>query len=295
MAILEIPLNQRVRIPAIRLSNGQPFDGKVVASDGELLVLELAADCRGVMTGPAETAAVMTWSSDGIQRACPIMVESNNDRRLTCRAVIQEKRESPRLRVEVQVAYERVAAELVRETADEVMAKISTPAAAEAELGELLRGGQDDPLRKLRDEVGGLHDMLSEVLLKLDNLMTLIASGERAFVPGLRSPLCVLNCSSTGIGFLTDEELHEGEYLRIRMTLRTMPQTQIECMGTVIRCRPLNQGAIGEVPRYDVGVHYTHIHESDREKLIHYLFRAQRQMLRDRKEAREALRSGAEK
>ncbi|MRR32373.1 hypothetical protein EG834_19065, partial [bacterium] len=76
---------------------------------------------------------------------------------------------------------------------------------------------------------------------------------------------------------------------RLEMKLRATPAIRIECMGAVVRCARMQRAGDDPSERYDVGVRFTHIHEADRERLIHHLFKVQRHLLRDRKEARDAM------
>jgi c-di-GMP-binding flagellar brake protein YcgR len=99
-------------------------------------------------------------------------------------------------------------------------------------------------------------------------------------------PLAVVDCSSLGVGFIASNSMATGDYLRIDMKLRATPAIHIECMGCIVRCMRMERQQDGP-ERYDVGVRFTHIHESDRERLIHHLFKVQRRLLRDRKEALE--------
>jgi len=288
--IVDIACGQGVQIPALQLTSGQEFRGTVKSSDGEMLVLELEADPRGCIPVVADKVLVMTWNADGIQRACPILIRSRQPRTLSVRVVIQERREAPRVRADMQLAYEVIAADQVKETADEVMAQVNTLSEPESEAFQLLRK-DDDPLAELRQDMHDLRQMLGELMTKVDDLTAIVSGTKPQSARGrILQPLTILNCSSTGVGFLAREPHKEGDYLRMRITLRTSPQAVIDCMGVVMRearCeRPASQSGL---PPHDIGVRFTHIHEADRERLIHYLFKVQRRILRDLKEARTSM------
>lgn len=292
MAILEITRGQRVRIPAIQLTNNQEFQGVIRASDGETLVIEVDEAVNGLVPEQVEEMCVLTWQSDGMQRACPIMVRNRAPRAIVGQVVLQERRKAPRVRAEVQVVYELIAPERVREVADEVMAQVNTLGDPHADTLQLLRNNAD-PMEALRGDVAALREMIGELMARIDHLTTLVIAGPQPETTLQRQPLSVQNCSSTGLGLFTQDAPQEGDYVRLRLTLRTTPQTVIDCVGVVVRSlsvRPAENS--GGATVYDVGIHYTHIHESDRERMIQYLFKVQRRILRDLKEARVCMTTG---
>jgi hypothetical protein len=152
---------------------------------------------------------------------------------------------------------------------------------------------EDDGINRLQRDVAGLRDMLAEVLTRLDELTALMVGQQEGMdEEGHQRPLQIMNVSSTGVGFIGAEPLQSGDYLRLRMIIHGAPRIVIDCMGAVVRCVAMQAGTpatVAAAERYDVGVRFTHIHESDRERLIHYLFKVQRRMLRDLKEKRGAL------
>lgn len=290
MAILEIARGQHVTIPAIRLTSGREFSGTVRASDGETLVIELDAPVHGQLPVSIDELVMLTWQSDGLQRTCPFLVRSHTPRAVAGQVVIQERREAPRIRIDMDLSYELIPNSRLKDVIERVMAHVNPLGEPEPEVSKLMRG-VGDPISDLRQEVAALRDMLSIVMWKLENLTALVSAGGQASTSQIYRPLSLQNCSSSGLGMFTLEGLPEGQYLHLHMTLRTMPQTLIDCVGVVVRSVKLEPGEaeVLEGPRYDIGVRFTHLHESDRERLIHYIFKAQRQLLRDLKEAREAL------
>lgn len=290
MPVLDIAKGQRVSVPAIHLTSGEPMEGVVKASDGENLVVALEPGVEGRIPSETDDMCVLTWEKDGIQRACPVLVRQRTPRALIGQVVIQERREAPRLRVDIQITYEPLAAAQVKEAADAVMARVREAAGLDSETARLLHK-DEDPLDELRAEIRDLRGMLQDVLLRLDNLTAIVTGGQPSQGLGpARRPLSLQNCSSSGVGIVTEDYLGEGTYLRMRLNLHTVPQTTIDLIGVVVRCTRLETSEPKEhAPRYDVGVRYTHIHESDRERLIHYLFKVQRRMLRERREQRDVL------
>lgn len=289
MAILAVAHGQAIQIPAIQLTDGSVFRGVIKASDGTTLAIELDPDVTGVIPDRVDETLAVNWQTGGIQRSCPILVRSKSSRAIVGQVIIQERREAPRVRVEMQLTYEAIPNEKVKEVADEVLACVNMIGDPENQVHQLLRS-ETDPLTALREEIASLRDRINEMIVRIEDLAAIVAGGKAPGASGTaRQPVAIMNCSSMGIGILTREIFNEGQYLRLSITLNTVPRTVIDCMGVVVRCVVLDQAAPDRGPAdYDVGVRYTHIHESDRERLIHYLFQAQRRLLRDMKEARQA-------
>lgn len=289
MAVLDIVQGQTVQIPALQLSDGQPFSGVVRAMQGDTIAIELAQRTEGMIPQKIDNNCVLTWKSNGAARACPVTVRSKSTRAIVVQIVVMEKREAPRLRADVHLSYEVIPTDHVTAAAEEVMSKLNPLDEPISESSRLLRS-KDDPLEQIRQEIASLRIGMDTILVKLEQLTELIASGERPRTQvKSKEPLAVVNCSSTGLGFISDESYDQGQYLRLHLTLCTLPQVEIDCLGVVVRSKRLEHDPLTPVTeaRYDTGVRYTHIHECDREHLIHYLFKVQRRMLRDMKEMRD--------
>lgn len=290
MAIINLSRGQNVSIPAIQLTDGHEFHGIVKACEGEKLIIETSADLLGMLPKRVDDTCVLVWVINGNQKACPIQIAKHQDRTIMCRAIIQERREAPRVRADVDLSYELVPAARVHAVAEEVMARVNSLAEPRSETYQLLRTS-DDPVGGLYDEISNLRQMIFDLIKRIDHLTDLVSGEVKPVQPEHRlTPICIQNCSSTGIGIVVRELHPEGEYLRMNLTLRTTPQTIIDCMGVVVRCVDLSTIETADnLPNegFDLGIRFTHIHESDREHLIHYLFKVQRRLLRDLKQARE--------
>lgn len=89
-----------------------------------------------------------------------------------------------------------------------------------------------------------------------------------------------VNISASGIAFETDEKLHPGQFLEIRMML-TSCMAVIIAYGKVIYCKQNEAG--GDFP-YFVGVDYINMQDDDRELLIKHVVKKQMQQIRESKQ-----------
>lgn len=289
MAIVEIGRSQRIRIPTLKLSNGEPFDGTVKISDSETLIIELDGGQNGRIPQRIDQKYVLAWEKDGAQRSCPFLVRSHTGREIVGQLIVAERREAPRLHIEMDLRYEVVAASDVKEVAEQVMARVNTAEEPGSQSMQMLKAG-DDPLEMMRQEIQSLREIIAELAVRMEDFAAAVR-GEAPITAkhGMTRPVSVIDCSSLGLGFIASSPIACGDTLRIEMKLRATPAIHIECVGCVVRCKQLERAPGRDtIDHYDIGVKFTHIHETDRERLIHHLFKIQRRLLRDRKEARDS-------
>ena len=293
MTVVDIPNGQVVHIPTIRLPDGLPFEGTVLVSDGETLVIEVSDMRKGRLPGQTEDQCIMNWETTKARRSCPIRICSRTDRKIVAQVIIEERRQAPRVRADIHLRYKIIEPSDVREVADEVMMRVNALGDPESETTQLLRKAED-PIEQIHIEISELCEMLKDLMTKVDRIEARLNGEIQTPMEELMTPIFISNCSSTGVGFITEMTHEEGDYVRMHMSLPTTPRTVIDCVGVVARNEvyPGNDETPGQSTRHDVGIRFTHIHESDRERLIQYLFRIQRRELRDRKEAMQALAEG---
>lgn len=289
----DIEIGQKVCIPAIRLTGGAGFAGYVTTTNGPTVIIETDEALKGALPIELQDRYELTWEVCGQTFGRMLVVHSVRGRAIVGQLEESERRDSPRIRVDMDLSYQVVAPEKVDEAAAEVMAHITASGQAESEALRWSRN-QDDPVELVHQEVSLLRDMMLELMNKMDELAHALAHGKSPDLSThMKRPIRILDCSGTGLGFTAADPYQEGSCLRLWIKLKGIPPICIECLGRVMRCRKLEgRSDQKSTERYSIGVHFTHIHENDREKLIQYLFRVQRQLLRDRRHALEAQADG---
>ena len=126
------------------------------------------------------------------------------------------------------------------------------------------------------EELGNIDpfilNALIDINLKLNLILSTMSSGEKKNIL-TRMPVEV-NLSEGGIGFITTEEVCDGDLLEVEMILPVFPIAVIKAIGKAVRVTPLQQGG------RTIGVQYINIQDEDRDKIVHYLFKKQREWLR---------------
>jgi hypothetical protein len=140
-------------------------------------------------------------------------------------------------------------------------------------------------------------ELLHRMTVSLDDLCRRIdAMGARMdgkSVEGIeRERHTLIDLSGGGFSYLTRVAPNQGEMYRVSIELSSLASMAVFCVTEVKWVHPLEESernmrpwASDETRR--VGMEITHIRESDRERIIGAVFRAQRQSLRARKQARE--------
>jgi hypothetical protein len=133
---------------------------------------------------------------------------------------------------------------------------------------------------KEREEEEGKVDpfilnALVDINLKLNLILTMLTSeGETSIFT--QKPIEV-NLSEGGIGFTIGGQVKKGDILELKILLPIFPIAIIRAWGRVMRSTPLSKG------KHSVGVEYIKVKEEDQDKIVHYLFKKQRESLRNQK------------
>jgi len=116
---------------------------------------------------------------------------------------------------------------------------------------------------------------LIDINLKLNLIISAISSeGKKNFFN--RVPI-EGSLSEGGLGFTTGETIAEGDILAIEIMLPVFPLAIIKTLGKAVRVQVLPEGGSA------VGLQFINIKEEDRDKIVHYIFKKQREWLRTNK------------
>ncbi len=90
-----------------------------------------------------------------------------------------------------------------------------------------------------------------------------------------------VNISGSGISLVITQPLVIGQFLDISLSIPGFPMGVFRAQGEVKRISPLTGR---ESHLYEVGIQFLNLNEHQRERLISFTFRQQRQMIRRRKD-----------
>lgn len=129
------------------------------------------------------------------------------------------------------------------------------------------------------EELGNIDpfilNALIDINLKLNLIISAISSeGKKNFFN--RVPI-EGSLSEGGLGFTTGETIAEGDILAIEIMLPVFPLAIIKTLGKAVRVQVLPEGGSA------VGLQFINIKEEDRDKIVHYIFKKQREWLRTNK------------
>lgn len=88
--------------------------------------------------------------------------------------------------------------------------------------------------------------------------------------------------SGKGIKMIYKGNLSDGQYIHLRIHPPTFPPLSVVALGKILRAERTAICREGEI---ETAVEFDTIHEDDREEIISYVFKRQRELLRARREA----------
>jgi hypothetical protein len=114
-----------------------------------------------------------------------------------------------------------------------------------------------------------------DINLKLNLVITMLSSNREPSILA-QSPMEV-NLSAGGIAFVTSEKFEKGDILELKILLPVFPIALIRIWGEVVRLTALSGN------NREIGVKFIDIEEESQDKIVHYLFKKERERLRNRK------------
>ncbi|MFZ5998491.1 MAG: PilZ domain-containing protein [Nitrospirota bacterium] len=118
-----------------------------------------------------------------------------------------------------------------------------------------------------------LGDWMRMLNAKLDAVINILTFQREGFGS---LPFAQVNISGAGIGFGSREKYHQGDVLEMKLILPVMPPVALYLYGEVVKIekRPEN---------YYTGTKFIAIDEEVRDQIVKFVFKRQREILRDRR------------
>lgn len=135
-----------------------------------------------------------------------------------------------------------------------------------------------DIAEKMDDQFSDLQRYLRQLDSKIDYLIA-IAEGRATPHPAAIYTVSLMDLSAGGFAFFANEDLPADAFIKITLQITRFPLVEVHGIAQVLWCKPFED-------KYEIGAQFETILESDRERLFRFISRLERQMLRERKEAR---------
>jgi hypothetical protein len=221
----------------------------------------------------------MSWDSGADRMSVPVrlMTVDSHTNRVTVE--ISERRGHTRVDSSLLFRHRRLTAAEGVEMSTKLLMHAADYLEEESEVD---LGGEDETWDRLEVVFSSFHRMLRDLTDRVDHL-TAIQEG-RSSTPPLDRTCRVINISGGGLAFEHTEPYAAGTPLRLSFDISRYPYRSILCLGEVVRTESRPCAGL-TVPSHLVYVRFTQIREEDRDRIIHYVFRMQRRMLRSRREA----------
>ncbi|MBN1477960.1 PilZ domain-containing protein [Candidatus Sumerlaeota bacterium] len=284
MTIQTLPnAESAVTLHSVDLPDGDmsPQVGRLLATDGKRHTIGIDDGFSPqrleeiASTGGLE----LSWISPELgQMSVPVHLEHIDERGRQVTVEIVERR--THLRVDSSLLFRHV--ELSEAEFTELSQRIiSEPLGGVQDTGDHDRSGtNDDSFERLDLVLSNFHRMLRELSAKVDMLIA-IQRGEEPEESRERSSR-VINISGAGLAYESDEVPAVGTRLKMTFDLSFFPYVAIICLGEITRVDHHPSPPEG-TPSHLVYVRFTHIREEDRDRIIRYVFKMQRRILRRRR------------
>lgn len=133
---------------------------------------------------------------------------------------------------------------------------------------------------------------LSSIIAQLDRLETAVARIAEALKvdvhdAGVWMEGHTVDLSGSGLGVHVSERIEQDAMLEVEMTLLGDPTIILRAVGRAVALVN-SEGSEIPVGRFHLGIAFQTIHEDDRQALVRYTFRLQRELLRRRRELDES-------
>jgi hypothetical protein len=229
----------------------------------------------------------LRWEIPGGREECPVLVTGVEGSLLKLRPRVGDRREFLRIRVTLPLFYEVIPATRAPLVAREIVESSGVAEGFDSDVSRFLHG--EDLSEQMEEQFAQVMRMLKQVDAKLDYLID-VAEGRRAPGSGRPNMVVLLDISGAGLSFVNPGgEIPIGSFLRMLIQVNRFPMIEIPVVGKVQRC--LNVSETEGEGKFEIGVSFEAIRESDRENIFRFISRMERRILRERREsmlAREA-------
>ncbi len=145
-----------------------------------------------------------------------------------------------------------------------------------------------DPKMRMTEAGHWDRAALSSILSQLDRLETVVARIAEALKvdvhdAGVWMEGHTVDLSGSGLGVHVSERIVQDAMLEVEMTLLGDPTIILRAVGRAVSLVTTDESEI-PVGRFHLGIAFETIHEDDRQALVRYTFKLQRELLRRRKE-----------
>lgn len=221
----------------------------------------------------------LSWEYNGEVFSYPCDLLHFDKKTLSLRLAGKERREFKRVECSLLMKYEVV---LPEEEEDAKYFVLNEPIGLEQNLREVEKDlGNVENSEEFKLLLKHIYKNFGELSNKLDLILNKLEGRPE------KSPFreChVSNISGAGFVFNDDVELKKGNILKVIFEFAHLQLSSIKCLVEVVRCHEREKRISPKTPKFVYAVKVRLIKEEDREKIIKYVFKRQRELLRARRD-----------
>ena len=118
-----------------------------------------------------------------------------------------------------------------------------------------------------------LYELIYQANQKIDHILDMLKSKDAEKYESVNNER--VNISGSGMKFIANQSFSIGDIIALRVFLPLVSKTWIKVLGKVMSSAESSTGN-----RYDVSVQFVELSEGDREMIVRYVFKRQRELLR---------------
>ena len=118
-----------------------------------------------------------------------------------------------------------------------------------------------------------LYELIYQANQKIDRILDMLESKDAEKYESVNNES--VNISGSGMKFIANQSFSIGDIIAIRVFLSLVSKTWLNVLGKVTSATESGPGN-----RYDISVKFVDLSEGDREMIVRYVFKRQRELLR---------------
>lgn len=256
---------------------GLRYGARVTSLDESSLVLEVTDSGAGRHTLEPGTKGTIWGKRGGLQYSLNVKIDHVDEAGL-----ITLRHIPSRTHLRVDALVKMICRKISEEEFQSKRRKFALNMAAEADefarSTKTLRG--DDGEGAGSGVPGELMAEIQSIHRKLDFIIRQLGTHDEVNNIFTCEPVAV-NISGSGLRFCGETRYTAGDMLDMTLLLPLASGVVVELVGQVMRCSEADgAGETPETPRYETAVKFLAVTEDDRECIIRYVFKRQRELLR---------------
>lgn len=266
---------QQIEIETAWAGHVKKCGAQIIEVSGTTMKIKLAAASGSLSAFVKESKAIVWGKKNEFKYSVHVTIDSVED---GCNVVLRHIPTRTHLRVDsfLVFSYKRIKDETYLAKRKQYTQQMRADSESYVFMPSRVMTEETEVQTNIPPEV--IHEIHS-IHRKLDFIIKLLGPSDEENI--FKKEPEEVNISGSGMRFRTPEPLRAGEYVEVKLVLPIASGVIIELIGQVVRCISSPLEACSDVHRqHETAMTFVAINEDDREFIIRYVFKRQRELLR---------------